>query len=137
MPSLLLRTSIIGAVVVAVLYQFVLQSLIFEVLGYGRVVRTIDTFSNVQCQKIDDLGLEGCEDMWLNDRDGLLYMACSDSPSRVQWLPALDFLLLLAMNYHLQTLDWIISMHQVEVLQIGLWFSTLELPVPLHPVFDT
>lgn len=88
MPSLVFRTTAIAAVVVAALYQFLVKALIFETLGYGRVVRDIDTFSNVNCLKVDDLELEGCEDMWLNDRTGLLYMACSDSKSRVEWLPA-------------------------------------------------
>ena len=88
MPNLLLRTTAVGAVVLAALYQFIAKTIIFDTLGYGRAVRTINSFSNVNCQKLDDLGLEGCEDMWLNDRTGLLYMACSDSQSRVQWLPA-------------------------------------------------
>jgi arylesterase/paraoxonase len=82
-------TAVIGVAVIAVLYEFVAKSLIFDVLGYGRVVQNISAFNNVHCQKVDDLGLEACEDMWLNDRNGLLYMACSDTLSRTRWLPAL------------------------------------------------
>ena len=89
MPSLLLRCTALGAVVLAAFYQLVAKTIIFDTLGYGRIVRDISTFGNVKCQRVDNLGLEGCEDMWLNDRTGLLYMACSDSESRVQWLPAL------------------------------------------------
>jgi arylesterase/paraoxonase len=89
MPSLLLRTTAIGAVVIGILYQFIAKAIIFDTLGYGRAVQDISMFRNARCQKIDDLGLEGCEDMWLNDRTGLLYMSCSNSRSRVHWLPAL------------------------------------------------
>ena len=89
MSSLLSRVTVVGIVAIAAFYQFVSKSIIFDTLGYGRVVQNINSFTNVRCQRIDDLGLERCEDMWLNDRTGLLYMSCSDSRSRVQWLPAL------------------------------------------------
>jgi arylesterase / paraoxonase len=89
MSSLFSSVTIVGVVIFATFYQFIFKSIIFDTLGYGRVVQNISSFTNVRCQRIDDLGLESCEDMWLNDRTGLLYMSCSDSQSRVQWLPAL------------------------------------------------
>lgn len=88
MPRVLFRAAAIIVAVAAVLYQYVAKALIFDTLGYGRVVQNVSAFSHLSCQKIDNLGLEGCEDMWLNDRNGFVYMACSDSQSRVQWLPA-------------------------------------------------
>lgn len=89
MVNLLSRAAIAGGVFIAVLYQFVFKSIIFGALGYGRSVQSITDFPQFQCTKVDDLGLEGCEDMWLHEKTGYLYMACSTSQSRVQWLPAL------------------------------------------------
>jgi arylesterase/paraoxonase len=88
MPHLPFRAAAVVVALAAVLYQYFAKSLIFDILGYGRVVQNVSAFSHLSCQKIDNLGLEGCEDMWLNDRNGFLYMSCSDSRSRVQWLPA-------------------------------------------------
>ena len=79
----------IGTVVsLAILYQFVIKSIVFDVLGYGREVASITSFSHLQCEKVDELGLEACEDMWLHEKTGHLYMACSDTRSRLEWLPA-------------------------------------------------
>lgn len=86
--TLLSRAAIIGVVFIAVLYQFIFKQIIFGTLGYGRKVQSIKDFPNVNCEKIDELGLEGCEDMWLHEKTGYLYMACSDSQSRTQWFPA-------------------------------------------------
>jgi arylesterase/paraoxonase len=121
MPSMIFRATAIGVVVLAALYQFLVKALIFDTLGYGRVVRDIDTFGNVNCQKVDDLGLEGCEDMWLNDRTGLLYMACSNSQSRLEWLPASVEPIhnLFRCNLTLN-IGWIISMHQAAVTKTVL-----------------
>ncbi|TGO92423.1 hypothetical protein BPOR_0003g00210 [Botrytis porri] len=74
---------------IAILYQFLFKHIIFEVLGVGRSVSTIGAF-NATCERIDNLGLEGCEDLWLHYDTGYLYMACSDVQSRLQWLPAAD-----------------------------------------------
>jgi len=88
MVNLASKFAIVGVAFIAVLYQFVFKYLLFNILGYGRETFSIEAFSHVRCKKIDELGLEGCEDMWLHDPTGYLYMACSDSRSRVQWLPA-------------------------------------------------
>ncbi|CAD6439837.1 d2e48381-ef00-44f2-b72b-3f08d3d74d6b [Sclerotinia trifoliorum] len=74
---------------IAILYQSFFKRIIFDVAGYGRSVSTIDAF-NATCERIDNLGLEACEDMWLHHATGYLYMACSDVQSRLQWLPAVD-----------------------------------------------
>ncbi|KAH8679569.1 putative serum paraoxonase/arylesterase 2 [Tricladium varicosporioides] len=92
MVNLVSKAAIVSAVVVGVLYQFVFKTLLFDVLGYGRKVWSIKDFNNVKCEKIDELGLEGCEDMWLHEKTGYLYMACSDTRSRQQWLPAINHL---------------------------------------------
>jgi arylesterase / paraoxonase len=88
MANLLSRVAIVGVVFIAVAYQFIFKSIIFDILGYGRAVLSIKDFPDIRCEKITELGLEGCEDMWLHEPTGFLYMACSDSQSRTQWLPA-------------------------------------------------
>lgn len=79
-----------GAILVAfiaVLYQFLFKRIIFDVAGFGRSISTINAY-NASCERIDSLGIEACEDMWLHHGSGYLYMACSDVQSRLQWLPA-------------------------------------------------
>lgn len=90
MVNLLSKVAIVGVVLVSILYQFLFKSLIFDVLGFGRHTASIKDFNHIRCEKVDELGLEGCEDMWLHDKTGFLYMACSDTASRVEWLPAID-----------------------------------------------
>ena len=77
----------IFVVFVGTLYQFLFKSLIFNTLGYGRSISSLAAF-NVRCERIDGIGLEGCEDMWLDDKTGYLYMACADRESKTRWLPA-------------------------------------------------
>jgi arylesterase / paraoxonase len=72
---------------IAVLYQFALKNVIFTTLGYGRVLDPLSSFG-AHCERVEGLQLEGCEDMWLHKPSGMLYMACSNSLSRVQWLPS-------------------------------------------------
>lgn len=88
MVNLVSKLAVVGVVFVAVLYQFLLKSFIFDFLGYGRKVLSIKDFEDIRCERITELGLEGCEDMWLHQSTGFLYMACSDSRSRTEWLPA-------------------------------------------------
>ncbi|KAJ8064737.1 hypothetical protein OCU04_007055 [Sclerotinia nivalis] len=86
--SLAYRVAIIVAFI-AILYQFLFKRIIFDVFGYGRSISTIDAF-NATCERIDNLGIEACEDMWLHHATGYLYMACSDVQNRLHWLPAAD-----------------------------------------------
>lgn len=88
MVKLISKIAIVGVVFVAVLYQFLIKKVLFDVLGYGRHVMSIKDFPHVQCQKVDDLGLEGCEDMWLHEKTGFLYMACASPMNRRDWNPA-------------------------------------------------
>lgn len=91
MVNLISKVAIIGVVVIAALYQFLFKTLLFDIIGYGREVQSIKEFPHISCKKVDELGLEGCEDMWLHEPTGYLYMACSDTRSRTQWLPACVF----------------------------------------------
>ncbi|KAF7874879.1 hypothetical protein EAF04_002053 [Stromatinia cepivora] len=84
--SLAYRVAIVVAFM-AILYQFLFKRIIFDVAGYGRSISTIDAF-NATCERIDNLSIEACEDMWLHHASGYLYMACSDVQSRLQWLPS-------------------------------------------------
>lgn len=72
---------------IAILYQFLFKRIIFDVAGFGRPISPIETH-NATCERIDNLGIEACEDMWFHHASGYLYMACSDVQSRLQWLPA-------------------------------------------------
>nr|POF12988.1 hypothetical protein CFP56_10136 [Quercus suber] len=74
-------------VLVALLYQLIGKTLVFVVFGVGRHVQSIDEFPYA-CRRIVDKRLQACEDMWLSEQNRKLYLACSDSESRVQWLPA-------------------------------------------------
>jgi hypothetical protein len=136
MGSLLGRILIISVAVIAILYQFVTKTIIFDTLGYGRPVSSITTFSNVHCQKVDELGLEACEDMWLHEPTGLLYMACSDSQSRTQWLPAS---VIPMYQYGINT-DRLsasdLSMLRAVASQIELLSSTLELMDRSRPALN-
>lgn len=74
----------------AIFYQYIIKFAAFETLGYWRSVQPLSDFKTVvKCDKVTEPGLEACEDMWFNDATGLLYMACSNSQSKTQWLPAL------------------------------------------------
>ena len=86
MANLFSKISVVTAVVVAIFYQVVLKGLIWKTFGFGRHVDNISAF-NVQCQKIHDI-TQACEDLWLHEPTGYLYMACSDSIGRTQWLPS-------------------------------------------------
>jgi arylesterase/paraoxonase len=88
MVNLTSKVAIVGVVIAAAFYQFFFKSIIFDALGYGRKVLPIKDFNHIKCEKIDELGLEACEDMWLHEPTGYLCMACSDSHSRTQWTPA-------------------------------------------------
>ena len=88
MVNFVSKIAVFGTVFIAIAYQFLFKSIIFDTLGFGRKLSSIKEFENVQCEKVTELGLEGCEDMWLHESTGYLYMACSDSQSRTQWLPA-------------------------------------------------
>jgi arylesterase / paraoxonase len=91
MVSLASKLAIVGVVFIAILYQFIFKTLVFDVFGLGRKVDSIKDYSHVRCEKTDKLGLEGCEDMWLHEKTGYLYMACSNTNSRQEWIPALVF----------------------------------------------
>jgi hypothetical protein len=105
MVNLISKAAIVGVIVIGVLYQYVFKTLLFDIIGYRRHVQSIKEFPYISCKRIDELGLEGCEDMWLHEPTGYLYMACSDSRSRMQWLPACVFLSLVIFG------DFVLSLH--------------------------
>lgn len=88
MVNLLSKIAITGVAIVAILYQFVFKDLLVGAVGYGRKTHSIKEYPNLKCERIEIPGLEACEDMWLHEETGLLYMACSTTQSRLSWLPA-------------------------------------------------
>ena len=87
MASFLPHKATIIVAFIAILYQFLFKRIIFDVAGFGRSVSAVDAY-NATCERISNLGVEACEDMWFHEASGYLYMACSDVQSRLQWLPA-------------------------------------------------
>lgn len=79
---------IIGALGVAIglFYQFALKDFLF-VLGVTRDTQSIEEFTNYSCRRVQHELLEGCEDMWLDDKHRKLYGACSSVEGREAWTP--------------------------------------------------
>lgn len=70
-----------------VLYQTWLKEALFEVIGVGRVMQSIDEFPYT-CRRIRHENLEGCEDLWLDNQERVLYLACAGSVGRTNWNPS-------------------------------------------------
>lgn len=89
----LMRTAAAGTggacavLLLAGLAQFAMKTI--TLLGYRRAMSPLASFGNYECEKVTELGLEACEDMWLHEASGHLYMACSNAQATTQWLPAL------------------------------------------------
>ncbi|CAI6339826.1 unnamed protein product [Periconia digitata] len=79
-------TSVAG---IAVFYQLYAKEFVFDTLGFGRTIEPIENF-RWNCRRMTSAALEGCEDMWLDNQDRVLYAACSGSLSRGQWNPGLS-----------------------------------------------
>jgi hypothetical protein len=61
MVKLASKLAIVGVGFIAIVYQFLFKSIIFDTLGYGRKVLSIKDFNHVKCERVEELGLEGCE----------------------------------------------------------------------------
>jgi hypothetical protein len=57
MVNLVSKIAIVGVGFIAIVYQFLFKSIIFDTLGYGRKVLSIKYFNHVKCEKVDELGL--------------------------------------------------------------------------------
>lgn len=87
MAKTLIALTTLVVLLVAALYQTVGKTLLFVVVGLSREVQSISDFPYT-CRSILDERLQACEDMWLSESSRTLYLACSDSKARMQWLPA-------------------------------------------------
>ncbi|KIW46730.1 uncharacterized protein PV06_02376 [Exophiala oligosperma] len=86
MPSKLQGFSILLALA-AVVYQFLLKDILFRTVGLGRTVLPVSSFP-YKCHRIHgDPNIQACEDMWLDENSRTLYLACSDSAARRDWMP--------------------------------------------------
>jgi arylesterase/paraoxonase len=81
--------SVIAVTVVAALGGILLQPTkeILTTAGFWRDVQPINDFPYT-CRKIEHPQLEGCEDLWIDEKGRELYLACSDTISRTQWCPS-------------------------------------------------
>ena len=85
--SKLATFSTIGVVILATLWQVLLKDFLFSVVGIGRHVQPIEDFPYT-CRRIQHKALEACEDMWLDEEDRKIYLACMGVAARVGWNPA-------------------------------------------------
>jgi hypothetical protein len=81
------KFGIVFAIFAAAFYQGFLKTTLFTSFGLGRVVQPISDFPDYQCRRIDDPRLEACEDMWLSEETRQLFLACSTSSARKDWMP--------------------------------------------------
>jgi arylesterase / paraoxonase len=79
---------IVGNIVLlgAVLWPIIIRDLVIVNSGFGRKIQPISDFP-YQCRRITGPGLQACEDMWLSERTRQLFLACSTSLSRKEWMP--------------------------------------------------
>jgi arylesterase / paraoxonase len=79
---------IVGNIVLlgAVLWPIIIRDLVIVNSGFGRKIQPISDFP-YQCRRISGPGLQACEDMWLSERTRQLFLACSTSLSRKEWMP--------------------------------------------------
>ena len=82
----LVQSSAVLVASLAALYQFWFKGFLFDVLGVGRPVDQIANFP-WSCRRISHSQLEGCEDLYLDEKDRVLYAACSGSIARGSWNP--------------------------------------------------
>lgn len=80
--------SIVGALgaLSALLWPVILRDIVVVNFGLGRQLQPITDFP-YQCRKISGPGLQACEDMWLSESTRHLFLACSNSLSRKEWMP--------------------------------------------------
>ncbi|KAH8781894.1 serum paraoxonase/arylesterase-like protein [Hyaloscypha finlandica] len=78
----------VAVLMFGVLYQSWLKEVLFEVIGVGRVIQPIEDFP-YKCRRLNHERLEACEDLWLDDQERVLYLACAGTESRIQWNPAI------------------------------------------------
>lgn len=86
MAGLFLKLGVFGAVLLAGFFQVFLKKPVWVLVGIGNDLQPLSDFP-YDCRRIHDPRLEACEDMWLSEESRVLYLACSDSLSRNQWLP--------------------------------------------------
>jgi arylesterase/paraoxonase len=87
MAGALTKIGLSIVILAAISYQTFFKALIFEALGVARVIQPIKDFPYT-CRRIkNDPNLQACEDMWFHEPSRQLFLACSDSMSRRDWMP--------------------------------------------------
>ncbi|EXJ57530.1 hypothetical protein A1O7_07878 [Cladophialophora yegresii CBS 114405] len=91
----------------ALFWQLLLRDAIYNGAGLGRKVQPISDFP-YRCHRVSgDPNIQACEDMWLDQKSRTLYLACSDSMARKQWMPNIHRLnaSARALNDHVVAMD--------------------------------
>ncbi|KAF2105625.1 hypothetical protein BDV96DRAFT_359311 [Lophiotrema nucula] len=83
--------SALGAVALAILYQWWFSDNLFAVLkpSVSGVAEPIEKFP-YECRTLKHKHLEACGDLWLDDKKRILYAACAGLEAREQWNPSLS-----------------------------------------------
>ncbi|KAI0785589.1 calcium-dependent phosphotriesterase [Abortiporus biennis] len=68
--------------ILTVLFQF-----ISTIILNGGILRVVQPLNNEHCRHVE--GLDGCEKMVLDERRGVIYLACSPVGHRAHWFPSL------------------------------------------------
>ena len=86
MPPFIVSFTAAVALVGGVGYQYLFKDIIYNSLGFGRVIQDVSDFP-YDCRRITHPQLEGCEDMWIDDEQRMLYAACAPVKGRMAWTP--------------------------------------------------
>jgi hypothetical protein len=85
-----IQSSALAAAILAAIYQFFLKDFFLITFGIGRVVEPLENFP-YKCKNLRHGQLEGCGDMWLDERTRVLYAACAGVQGRREWNPRYAF----------------------------------------------
>jgi hypothetical protein len=83
------------ALLSALLWPVILRDIIVISGGFGRKLQPLSDFP-YQCRRISGPCLQACEDMWLSERTRQLFLACSTSLGRKEWMPKYVIIILCA-----------------------------------------
>ncbi|KAM0433490.1 hypothetical protein ACHAPT_004370 [Fusarium lateritium] len=122
MAGILFKTGLV-AVALAIIFQVTLKETVWLAFGVGRVMQPISDFPYT-CRRIVDSRIEACEDMWFSESTRQLFLACSDSLARPQWMPNVAFLNISARSQR----DSIVALDIDKPIDNSFEFRTLKTP---------
>ncbi|KAI1076983.1 hypothetical protein F5B20DRAFT_583722 [Whalleya microplaca] len=83
-----LSASALLVLLLAALQQLQLPRILDLAFGLTRASEPLAAFPGYRCRRLRaDARLQACEDMWLSEASRVLFLACSDSLGRREWMP--------------------------------------------------